>query len=277
MSRRKISSESFSSLGSDYLETSPEEEGECPLSKLCWNGSRSPPGLQGSRAAAKATTPAPAAAAVAAAAAAAGSKRVQRRRRVNLDSLGESISLLTAPSVSWGQESQSFSRGQGWAKLEQGYRGAPGAPCHLGATRPYPGRPRIPSGPLGDNPLGLGRRGTLGRNKTSFLSRSGCQAPALNSTTLLSFLMVSGLLQATCFALLCFFFFSSSFFLINFPRLCSGRAISPFQHPKGAPAPPLEALALSISHTLLVLVVTFWGISEFHRLFTVSAACLSHI
>ncbi|XP_028748844.1 guanylate cyclase soluble subunit alpha-2 [Peromyscus leucopus] len=98
MSRRKISSESFSSLGSDYLETSPEEEGECPLSKLCWNGSRSPPGLQGSRAAAKATTPAPAAAAVAAAAAAAGSKRVQRRRRVNLDSLGESISLLTAPS-----------------------------------------------------------------------------------------------------------------------------------------------------------------------------------
>nr|XP_038938053.1 guanylate cyclase soluble subunit alpha-2 isoform X2 [Rattus norvegicus] len=99
MSRRKISSESFSSLGSDYLETSPEEEGECPLSKLCWNGSRSPPGPPGSRAAAMAATPVPAASVAAAAAAvAAGSKRAQRRRRVNLDSLGESISLLTAPS-----------------------------------------------------------------------------------------------------------------------------------------------------------------------------------
>nr|XP_048285211.1 guanylate cyclase soluble subunit alpha-2 [Myodes glareolus] len=101
MSRRKISSESFSSLGSDYLETSPEEEGECPLSRLCWNDNRSPPGPPGSRSAAKAATPAPAASAAAAAAAAgaaAGSKRAQRRRRVNLDSLGESISLLTAPS-----------------------------------------------------------------------------------------------------------------------------------------------------------------------------------
>ncbi|XP_026635106.1 guanylate cyclase soluble subunit alpha-2-like [Microtus ochrogaster] len=99
MSRRKISSESFSSLGSDYLETSPEEEGECPLSRLCWNDSRSPPGPPGSRSAANTATPAPAAsAATAAAAAAAGSKRAQRRRRVNLDSLGESISLLTAPS-----------------------------------------------------------------------------------------------------------------------------------------------------------------------------------
>lgn len=99
MSRRKISSESFSSLGSDYLETSPEEEGECPLSKLCWNGSRSPPGPPGSRAAAMAATSVPAASVAAAAAAvAAGSKRAQRRRRVNLDSLGESISLLTAPS-----------------------------------------------------------------------------------------------------------------------------------------------------------------------------------
>ncbi|KAM4828047.1 guanylate cyclase soluble subunit alpha-2 [Thomomys bottae] len=105
MSRRKISSESFSSLGSDYLETSPEDEGECPMAKLCWNGSRSPPGHPGPRtaaAAAAAITPAPAAAvtaaAAAAAAAAAGARRAQRRRRVNLDSLGESISRLTAPS-----------------------------------------------------------------------------------------------------------------------------------------------------------------------------------
>ncbi|XP_044113662.1 guanylate cyclase soluble subunit alpha-2 isoform X1 [Neovison vison] len=103
MSRRKISSESFSSLGSDYLETSPEDDGECPLSRLCWNGSRSPPGPPEPRAAA-AVAPAPAAAssaaaaAAAAAAATAGARRAQRRRRVNLDSLGESISRLTAPS-----------------------------------------------------------------------------------------------------------------------------------------------------------------------------------
>ncbi|KAM9220014.1 guanylate cyclase soluble subunit alpha-2 [Dugong dugon] len=95
MSRRKISSESFSSLGSDYLETSPEEEGECPLSRLCWNGSRSPPGPPEPSAAV--ANPAPAAAA-AAAATTAGARRAQRRRRVNLDSLGESISRLTAPS-----------------------------------------------------------------------------------------------------------------------------------------------------------------------------------
>ncbi|XP_068411743.1 guanylate cyclase soluble subunit alpha-2 isoform X1 [Eschrichtius robustus] len=95
MSRRKISSESFSSLGSDYLETSPEEEGECPLSRLCWNGSRSPPGPpEPSAAAAAAPTPA----AAGATAATAGARRAQRRRRVNLDSLGESISRLTAPS-----------------------------------------------------------------------------------------------------------------------------------------------------------------------------------
>ncbi|XP_060013921.1 guanylate cyclase soluble subunit alpha-2 isoform X1 [Lagenorhynchus albirostris] len=103
MSRRKISSESFSSLGSDYLETSPEEEGECPLSRLCWNGSRSPPGPpEPSAAAAAGPTPAAAAAptpaAAAATAATAGARRAQRRRRVNLDSLGESISRLTAPS-----------------------------------------------------------------------------------------------------------------------------------------------------------------------------------
>lgn len=150
MSRRKISSESFSSLGSDYLETSPEEEGECPLSRLCWNDNRSPPGPPGSRSAAKAATPAPAASAAAAAAAAgaaAGSKRAQRRRRVNLDSLGESISLLTAPSVSWGQKGPSFSRGQKWAKLEQGYWGTQGAPSRWGATRPHPGPPTVSSGP----------------------------------------------------------------------------------------------------------------------------------
>ncbi|XP_048150655.1 guanylate cyclase soluble subunit alpha-2 isoform X2 [Corvus hawaiiensis] len=86
MSRRKISSESFSSLGSDCPETSPEEEGECPLSRLCWNGSRSPPG----------PTDIPFAAA--AAAASSGARRVPRRRRVNLDSLGESIRRLTAPA-----------------------------------------------------------------------------------------------------------------------------------------------------------------------------------
>ncbi|XP_027987816.2 guanylate cyclase soluble subunit alpha-2 [Eptesicus fuscus] len=99
MSRRKISSESFSSLGSDYLETSPEEEGECPLSRLCWNGSRSPPGQPEASAAAAAAAAATAAStAASAAAAAAGARRAQRRRRVNLDSLGESISRLTAPS-----------------------------------------------------------------------------------------------------------------------------------------------------------------------------------
>lgn len=97
MSRRKISSESFSSLGSDYLETSPEEESECPVARLCWNGSRSPPAQAG------AATPAAAAGPpleAAAAAAPAGSRRAPRRRRVNLDSLGESISRLTAPTVS---------------------------------------------------------------------------------------------------------------------------------------------------------------------------------
>ncbi|XP_030056115.1 guanylate cyclase soluble subunit alpha-2 isoform X2 [Microcaecilia unicolor] len=80
MSRRKISSESFSSLGSDYLETSPEEEGECPLARLCWNGSRSPPASH--------ELPEPVA----------RPRRAPRRRRVNLDSLGESIQKLTSPT-----------------------------------------------------------------------------------------------------------------------------------------------------------------------------------
>ncbi|NXD70109.1 GCYA2 cyclase, partial [Eolophus roseicapillus] len=88
MSRRKISSESFSSLGSDCPETSPEDEGECPLSRLCWNGSRSPPGHADTPFASSAT----------AAAASAGARRALRRRRVNLDSLGESIRRLTAPA-----------------------------------------------------------------------------------------------------------------------------------------------------------------------------------
>uniref|UniRef100_A0A8C5PZZ0 guanylate cyclase n=1 Tax=Leptobrachium leishanense TaxID=445787 RepID=A0A8C5PZZ0_9ANUR len=81
MSRRKISSESFSSLGSDYLETSPEEEAECPLARMCWNGSRSPQGT-------KEQHPEPVS----------GPRRPTRRRRVNLDSLGESIRKLTSPT-----------------------------------------------------------------------------------------------------------------------------------------------------------------------------------
>ncbi|XP_060090848.1 guanylate cyclase soluble subunit alpha-2 [Heteronotia binoei] len=92
MSRRKISSESFSSLGSDYLETSPEEESECPLGRLFWNGSRSPPAPPA--AAAPPPPPPPAASAQPLA----GSRRAPRRRRVNLDSLGESVSRLTAPT-----------------------------------------------------------------------------------------------------------------------------------------------------------------------------------
>ncbi|KAK9402456.1 guanylate cyclase soluble subunit alpha-2 [Crotalus adamanteus] len=102
MSRRKISSESFSSLGSDYLETSPEEEGECPVARLLWNGSRSPAAQSGATTPV-ATAPPPPPEALAAAAgppgpAPAGSRRVPRRRRVNLDSLGESISRLAAPT-----------------------------------------------------------------------------------------------------------------------------------------------------------------------------------
>lgn len=144
MSRRKISSESFSSLGSDYLETSPEDEGECPLSRLCWNGSRSPPGppepsAAAAAAAATATStaaPAPAASA-AAAAATAGARRVQRRRRVNLDSLGESISRLTAPSVSRGPKGPRVS-GAGWdqGKLERGELAQPGAQSQTAGGRP---------------------------------------------------------------------------------------------------------------------------------------------
>ncbi|XP_075707699.1 guanylate cyclase soluble subunit alpha-2 [Rhinoderma darwinii] len=87
MSRRKISSESFSSLGSDYLETSPEEEPECPLARMCWNGSKSPTGSQDQH-----PQPVP------------GPRRATRRRRVNLDSLGESIRKLTSPTPQTIQE-----------------------------------------------------------------------------------------------------------------------------------------------------------------------------
>ncbi|XP_068122986.1 guanylate cyclase soluble subunit alpha-2 [Hyperolius riggenbachi] len=79
MSRRKISSESFSSLGS---ETSPEEEPECPLSRMCWNGSRSPTGSHEQPLPTLVVRP----------------RRTTRRRRVNLDSLGESIRKLTSPT-----------------------------------------------------------------------------------------------------------------------------------------------------------------------------------
>ncbi|KAG8584691.1 hypothetical protein GDO81_004722 [Engystomops pustulosus] len=87
MSRRKISSESFSSLGSDYTETSPEEEPECPLARMCWNGSKSPTGSQDQH-----PQPIP------------GPRRATRRRRVNLDSLGESIRKLTSPTPQTIQE-----------------------------------------------------------------------------------------------------------------------------------------------------------------------------
>lgn len=155
MSRRKISSESFSSLGSDYLETSPEEEGECPLSRLCWNGSRSPPGpLEPSAAAAAA--PAPASSTIAAAAAAAtaasstaGARRTQRRRRVNLDSLGESISRLTAPSVSreWKEGRPSEERtgvGKVGARQARQCAQSPTAGGRPGLSPPGLGSPRTP-------------------------------------------------------------------------------------------------------------------------------------
>ncbi|XP_052433283.1 guanylate cyclase soluble subunit alpha-2 [Carassius gibelio] len=80
MSSRKISSESFSSMGSDYLE-SPGEDGECPFSRVFWNG-RSP----------VETLSCPFEDA-------AVSRRLARRKRVNLDSLGESLRRLTSPTT----------------------------------------------------------------------------------------------------------------------------------------------------------------------------------
>lgn len=160
MSRRKISSESFSSLGSDYLETSPEEEGECPLSRLCWNGSRSPPGPpERSAAAAAAAAPAPAASA-AAATATAGARRAQRRRRVNLDSLGESISRLTAPSVSRGGRGASASgESAGIGKVGAGQAGRAHTARPLGGGRASPRASRAPRGPGRDPHPGLWREG----------------------------------------------------------------------------------------------------------------------
>ncbi len=80
MSSRKISSESFSSMGSDYLE-SPGEDGECPFSRVFWNGKSPVETL---------SCPFEDAAV---------SRRLARRKRVNLDSLGESLRRLTSPTV----------------------------------------------------------------------------------------------------------------------------------------------------------------------------------
>ncbi|KAG5269309.1 hypothetical protein AALO_G00200590 [Alosa alosa] len=78
MSSRKISSESFSSLGSDYLES--PDDGECPFSRVFWNG-KSP----------VETLSCPFEDA--------SIKRTTRRKRVNLDSLGESLRRLTSPTT----------------------------------------------------------------------------------------------------------------------------------------------------------------------------------
>ncbi|XP_035390136.1 guanylate cyclase soluble subunit alpha-2 isoform X1 [Electrophorus electricus] len=78
MSSRKISSESFSSMGSDYLES--PDDGECPFSRVFWNG-KSP----------VETLSCPFDDL--------GIKRTTRRKRVNLDSLGESLRRLTSPTT----------------------------------------------------------------------------------------------------------------------------------------------------------------------------------
>ncbi|TRY81526.1 hypothetical protein DNTS_005814 [Danionella cerebrum] len=80
MSSRKISSESFSSMGSDYLE-SPGEDGECPFSRVFWNGRSPVEALPGPFEDA------------------AAHRRLARRKRVNLDSLGESLRRLTSPTT----------------------------------------------------------------------------------------------------------------------------------------------------------------------------------
>uniref|UniRef100_A0A8C7M7S6 guanylate cyclase n=1 Tax=Oncorhynchus kisutch TaxID=8019 RepID=A0A8C7M7S6_ONCKI len=79
MSSRKISSESFSSMGSECLESPGDDGDSCPFSRI-WNG-KSP--------VEKLACPfedAP------------GPKRANRRKRVNLDSLGESLRRLTSPT-----------------------------------------------------------------------------------------------------------------------------------------------------------------------------------
>uniref|UniRef100_A0A4W5KNE7 guanylate cyclase n=1 Tax=Hucho hucho TaxID=62062 RepID=A0A4W5KNE7_9TELE len=82
MSSRKISSESFSSMGSECLESPGDDGDSCPFSRI-WNG-KSP--------VEKLACPfedAP------------GPKRATRRKRVNLDSLGESLRRLTSPTVGY--------------------------------------------------------------------------------------------------------------------------------------------------------------------------------
>ncbi|KAM6946408.1 guanylate cyclase soluble subunit alpha-2 [Aplochiton taeniatus] len=80
-SSRKISSESFSSVGSDCLESPGGDDGDsCPFSRL-WNG-KSPVD--------KLACPFEEQT---------GLKRATRRKRVNLDSLGESLRRLTSPST----------------------------------------------------------------------------------------------------------------------------------------------------------------------------------
>uniref|UniRef100_H3AYB7 guanylate cyclase n=1 Tax=Latimeria chalumnae TaxID=7897 RepID=H3AYB7_LATCH len=85
MSGRKISSESFSSVGSDFLESPEDGLGDCPFSRVFWNG-RSPSG--------SGSGPCP----PEEAACWAAPGRAPRRRRVNLDSLGDSIRKLTSPT-----------------------------------------------------------------------------------------------------------------------------------------------------------------------------------
>uniref|UniRef100_A0A8C7WDH6 guanylate cyclase n=1 Tax=Oncorhynchus mykiss TaxID=8022 RepID=A0A8C7WDH6_ONCMY len=86
MSSRKISSESFSSMGSECLESPGDDGDSCPFSRI-WNG-KSP--------VEKLACPfedAP------------GPKRANRRKRVNLDSLGESLRRLTSPTTQMVQQS----------------------------------------------------------------------------------------------------------------------------------------------------------------------------
>ncbi|GAA6075546.1 guanylate cyclase soluble subunit alpha-2 isoform X1, partial [Tachysurus ichikawai] len=81
MSSRKISSESFSSVGSDCLES--PDDAECPFSRAFWNG-RSPAETRACPFDDQVAT---------------GARRAARRKRVNLDSLGESLRRLTSPTL----------------------------------------------------------------------------------------------------------------------------------------------------------------------------------
>ncbi|XP_067101782.1 guanylate cyclase soluble subunit alpha-2 [Osmerus mordax] len=81
-SSRKISSESFSSVGSDCLESPGGEDGDsCPFSRVFWNGKS--PVEKLACPFEDQTVP----------------KRATRRKRVNLDSLGESLRRLTSPTT----------------------------------------------------------------------------------------------------------------------------------------------------------------------------------